>query len=172
MQTTAKRPTARNTALYFTAALTVPLSAIGCATPQPPRITSVGALPTGSGARFVLTEGAVDPAWLDAADITRCLESKGMLAGGPPQYLVQYAVAIRPETSTLLIGKQPVDAAPTAQPDRKRKGERIIYKLVVDRISDSARLYEVTVDAGHKARRSSAASRAAQLCAGIDKKAG
>jgi hypothetical protein len=154
------------------AALSLCYSMIGCAAPQPPRITFNGALPSGNTATFVLADGGVDGVWLSSAAVERCLQDRGMQPASSPQYYVQYALAVRPEISGLLVGKQSEGAQPAVKAGHKSKGERIITKLLVDRISDGQRVYEVSIDAAYKARQSTADGRAAQLCAAIGGKAG
>ncbi len=151
----------------------IPLIVVGtvlaaaCQTVKAPVIVSQGTLPRGSEASFALAEGAVDAGWLEPQDISQCLASVGMLAVEKPAYFVQYAVAIRSESSTVSIGESSGVRSETA----KTKGDRIVYKLLVDQLSDGARVFELSVNADYKAAKSTPASRAALLCSALKAKA-
>jgi hypothetical protein len=166
----AESSAASDAALRHFAVLGLTCGLISCATPQPPRISATGTLPSGTDAGFMLVDGGVNEAWLSAAALTRCLESKGMQAAAAPHFFVQYAVAIRPVISRLQVGKEAAGSAVTAPAGGKQKGERIITKVIVDRLSDGRRVYELSIDADYKQRRSTPANRAAQLCSAIDSK--
>jgi hypothetical protein len=151
----------------------IPLIMVGtaltaaCQTAQPPVIVSQGTLPRGAAASFGLAEGAVDAGWLAPRDVSQCLANLGMQATDKPVYFVQYAVAIRSESSTVSIGEPSGVHGGTA----KTKGDRIFYKLLVDQLSDGARVFELSVNAAHKAAKSTPASRAALLCSALRTKA-
>ncbi len=143
----------------------------GCATQQPPKITAIGALPRGPDARVTLVENAAGEPWLGQHQVAACLESQDMHTADKAGYVAQYAVAIRPTKSTVLIGPRAETPPQAAKPSKTPHGDRIVYALTVDRLSDGARVYDLRIDAAYRAKRSTPASRAAEFCSGMAQKA-
>lgn len=137
-----------------------------CSKPEVPRIVSNGSLPRGADARFVMLDDPAADGLLASAAVTDCLASMGLNAGAAPGYAAQYAVAVRPAASALRLGAAAAATAPRPR-GRQPRGERIRYVLTLDRLSDGARVYEASVEAPFRAKRSSAAARADQFCAAI-----
>jgi hypothetical protein len=135
-----------------------------CSTVQPPRLFINGALPMRDEPRYVLGENPQSEALLPSDAVRHCLQSKGMLTGTAPQYFAQYAVAIRPRSSVLRIGSLVDAPASKDRQYRRKSGDRIIYRLIVDRLSDGMRIYDLSFDAAFKSRQSTAQSRVKQFC--------
>jgi hypothetical protein len=139
----------------------------GCATQQPPKITAIGALPKGPDARVTLTDNAAGEAWLGQQQVAACLASQGMPSADKAGYVAQYAVAIRPAKSTVLVGAKAEAPPQVAKHGKPPHGDRIVYSLAVDRLSDGVRVYDLRIDAAYRAKRSTPAGRAAEFCAGM-----
>jgi hypothetical protein len=145
--------------------------AAACQTAQPPVIVSRGALPHGASASFTLAEGVVDAGWLSPQDVRQCLTGMGMQANDQPAYFVQYAVAIRSGSNTVSVGEPSAKPNEAVQAKASPQGDRILYKVLVDQLSDGARVFTLSIDAGYKAAKSTPASRAALLCSVLQAKA-
>jgi hypothetical protein len=147
--------------------MTLAGSLAGCAHDLPTQVSVTGALPSGSA---TLIENPSGEALLPAAQVAQCLAERGITPANPAEYLAQYSVAVRPAKSNLLVGKAAEAPLVAGKRGHLPKGERILYALMVDRLSDGARVYGLKIDAPYKAKKSSQQARSAQFCAGLSAK--
>lgn len=140
---------------------------VSCASVQPPRVATTGALPVGTNVNMALAADGVDDELLNTQMVVTCLVDQGFSVNGEPHYVAQYAAAVRPTNSQVRTGKAADQAQGPGTHSRAPSGQRIFYSLTIQRLADGAQIYDLRADANYKPRRSTAESRAAQFCSSI-----
>ncbi|MBK8272730.1 MAG: hypothetical protein IPK89_07080 [Sphingomonadales bacterium] len=138
---------------------------VSCASVQPPRVATTGALPVGTNVNMALAADGVDDELLNTQMVVTCLVDQGFSVNGEPHYVAQYAAAVRPTNSQVRTGKAAEQAQGPGTHSRAPSGQRIFYSFTIQRLADGAQSM-IRADA-NKPRRSTAESRAAQFCSSI-----